>query len=126
MISRLEYMILSASLVASLSGLTQRPAFADDYPTSQRVIYVEDCMRQNPGPHYEMVNKCACALDHISKTTSYDDFVSMTTATNANTMAGERGNAIRDSDALQKMIRQFRDLEEAAKKSCFIGSPEVH
>ncbi len=117
---------LPIPLLAALALLAPRPAAAYDYPTAQRVIYVEDCVRQNPGPYFEMINKCSCALDQIAAILTYDDFVGLQTATNANSMAGERGNAIRDSDALQKDIRRFRDLQETVKKNCFIGTPQVH
>jgi hypothetical protein len=113
--------LLALLLAAAPAGLARAQPQSHDYPTSERVIYVEQCMRENPGPHYEMLSKCSCALDHIAQTTSYDDFVSMQTATNANTVAGERGNAIRDAEGLQKEVRAFRELQDAAKKSCFIG-----
>jgi hypothetical protein len=96
------------------------PAVAHDYPTAERVLYVEDCMRQYPGAHYEMVSKCSCVLDTIAGQVPYDDFVVMTTATKANTIGGERGNVIRDAEPLQQQIRRFRELQAAARKSCFI------
>ncbi len=117
-------MILRPALHLSalaLIALAPTQGFAFDYPTNDRVVYVEQCMAENPGPHYEMVSKCSCALDQIAKSTRYEDFVSMQTSTNANTIAGERGNAIRDAAILQTEIRTFRTLQEAAKKSCFIG-----
>jgi hypothetical protein len=96
-------------------------ALAHDYPTSDRVIYVQACMRDHPGPHYEMVNKCSCVIDTIARDLPYDDFVSMSTATNANSIGGERGSYIRDVDALQQQIRKFRTLQTQAKKSCMIN-----
>ena len=106
---------------ASLAVLAATPASAFEYPTSERVNYVEQCMQENPGPHYEMVSKCSCALDFMAQTTPYDDFVSMETATNASTIGGEKGNAIRDAEDLQKEVRTFRTLQATAKKNCFIG-----
>lgn len=98
------------------------PARAQDYPTSDRVVWVEQCMREHPGPHYEMLNKCSCALDKLAGELPYDDFVGMSTASNANSIGGERGNAIRDAESLQEQIRRFRQLQSAAKKSCFIAT----
>jgi hypothetical protein len=115
-------LLLSASMVAaSTAAAAPAPAKGFDYPTVERVNFVEQCMQENPGPHYEMVAKCSCVLDHIAQTVRYDDFVSMETSTNATSIAGERGNAIRDSENLQKEIRTLRDLQAQAKKSCFIG-----
>ena len=98
-------------ITLALSGLlavgATSPARAQDYPTSDRVVWVEQCMRQHPGPHYEMLNKCSCALDKLSGELPYDDFVGMSTASNANSIGGERGNAIRDAESLQEQIRRI-------------------
>jgi hypothetical protein len=77
-------------------------------------------MRNHPGPHYEMVNKCACALDRLATDISFDEYVSLSTAANANSIGGERGSTIRDSEPLQQDIRRFRGLQAKVKKACFI------
>jgi hypothetical protein len=97
-------------------------ATAHDYPTADRVLYVQECMRAHPGPNYEMVNKCSCALDAVAKEVSFDDFVSMNTATNANSIGGERGNTIRDTSVLQMQIKRYRELQARAKSGCFINT----
>lgn len=112
--------LFAASMAAIGTLLATASAAAFDYPTAERVNYVMACMRDNPGPHYEMVNKCSCAIDALARDVSLDDFVAMSTAANANTIGGERGSYIRDSEALQAQIRKFRDLQAVAKKGCFI------
>lgn len=109
-----------------LLALGEAPAaHAQGYPTADRVVWVQECMRQHPGPHFEMINKCACALDQLSSQVPHDDFVAMSTASNANSIGGERGNTIRDTEMLQDQIRRFRQLQATAKKSCFIaGEPQ--
>jgi hypothetical protein len=109
--------LAAAAGSATLPG----PVLAHDYPTQARVVFVEQCMDENPGPFYEMVAKCSCALDRIAESTPYDDFVSMQTSTNASTIAGERGNAIRDAPMLQAEVKAYRELQDKAKKACFIG-----
>ena len=108
-------------LLLSALGLLAGPAQAHDYPTADRVIYVQACMRDHPGPHYEMLNKCSCTIDKIASELPYDDFVSMDTVANATSIGGERGNEIRDTESLQVMLRKFRQLQVAAKKSCLIN-----
>jgi len=110
-------------VLATVAGTALLPvtALAYDYPTAERVQYVEICMRDHPGAHYEMLNKCSCTIDHIAQTLPYDDYVTMSTAANANSIGGERGSYIRDVDALQQQIRKFRALQTQAKKSCFIN-----
>ena len=98
------------------------PAHAFDYPTSERVTYVEACMRENPGHHYEMLNKCSCVIDTIARELPYDDFVTMSTAANAVTIGGERGYYIRDVEPLQVQIRKFRQLQAQARKSCLLDA----
>ena len=96
---------------------------AHDYPTVDRVLYVQECMRNHPGPHYEMVNKCACALDKVATELPFDDYVTMSTAANATTIGGERGSYIRDTESLQVLIRKYRALQTQVKKACFILPP---
>ena len=120
--------LLGAGLLAAclVGAQAEKPAAAKGaaaYPTADRVIYVEDCMKQHQGPHFEMINKCSCVLDTLASQLSYDDFVHMTTATNANSIGGERGGAIRDVEMLQKEIRRFRDMQAAAQKSCLLTQP---
>jgi hypothetical protein len=107
-------------LVALPLALAAANARADNYPTVDRVVYVQACMRDHPGPYYEMVNKCSCTLDAIARELPYDDFVTMSTAANANSIGGERGSYIRDVEALQQQIRRFRQLQAQALKSCFV------
>ena len=97
-----------------------KPA-SNDFPTVDRVLYVQECMRANPGPQFEMVNKCSCALDRIAGEVSFDDYVSMSTITNAVTIGGERGGQLRDNESLKPQIVRLRELQARARKSCFIG-----
>ncbi len=96
------------------------PAAANDFPTLERVLYVQECMRQHPGPAYEMASKCSCALDTIAKEVKYDDFVTMSTVANGLTIAGERGGALRDNESIKPEAKRYRDLQAQAMKSCFI------
>ena len=56
---------------------------ANDFPTVDRVLYVQECMRDNPGPNFEMVNKCSCALDALAREVKFDEYVEMSTITTA-------------------------------------------
>ena len=111
----------TAWAAAACAALLPAPARAHDYPTAERVIYVQACMRDHPGGYYEMVNKCSCVIDRIAQDIPFDDFVTMSTAANANSIGGERGSYIRDVDALQQQIRKFRALQTQAMKSCMIN-----
>ncbi|MFO1220423.1 MAG: hypothetical protein U1E89_18830 [Burkholderiaceae bacterium] len=111
----------SARAAAACVALLPAVVLAHDYPTVDRVLYVQACMRDHPGPHYEMVNKCSCTIDRIAHDVTHDDYVTMSTAANANSIGGERGSYIRDAESLQQQIRKFRALQTQAKKSCLIN-----
>ena len=112
--------LLRPMLCATLV-LLGNAAWANDFPTVERVNYVQECMRTHPGAHFEMVSKCSCALDALAKEVKYADYVEMSTASNANSIGGERGNTIRDTEMLQVKIKRFRELQARVKKGCFIN-----
>lgn len=92
-----------------------------DFPTVDRVLYVQECLRAHPGPQFEMIHKCSCALDRVAAELSYDQYISLSTATNATSIGGERGSYIRESEGLQQEVRRYRALQAKAKKACFIA-----
>ncbi|MGE5117076.1 MAG: hypothetical protein ACM3N6_11370 [Betaproteobacteria bacterium] len=95
----------------------------NDYPTVDRVLYVQACMRAHPNGHfYEMVNKCSCALDRLAEELPYDDYVTLSTMTNALSIGGERGNVIRDNEEAQAQVKRYRSLLAKAQKSCFLDT----
>ena len=109
----------ACALVAALSAFAG-PAAANDFPTLERVLYVQECMRQHPGPAFEMASKCSCALDNIAREVKYDEYVTMSTVANGMTIAGERGGVMRDNESLKPEAKRYRDLQAQAMKSCFI------
>ena len=126
-------LLLARTLVLATALLGAATAFAQDaaakapdphdYPTSERVLYVEACMRDHPGPHYEMLNKCACALDFIRAKVSFDDYDTLITVANAATIGGERGAVFRDTPEMQDKIKAFRKLQSEAQAACMIAPP---
>lgn len=96
-------------------------SWANDFPTIDRVLYVQECVRSHPGPYFEMINKCSCALDALARQVSFDDYMTMNTATNANSIGGERGGYIRDVESMQVQIRRYRELQTKVKQGCFIN-----
>ena len=107
----------AAILISAVPAL----GWSYEYPTVDRVEYVQECMRSHASrPHYEMLYKCSCAVDFIARQLPYDDFVELSTAAKAAPIAGERGAVVRDSAATQQMAKQFRDVHAQAEKSCLI------
>jgi hypothetical protein len=46
--------------------------------------------------------------------------VDLSTVANATTIAGERGGVMRDIKDGRKMIARFREIQDNAKKGCFL------
>ena len=102
-------------------ALLATSASANDFPTVERVLYVQECIRDNPGPHYEMINKCSCALDALAAEVKFDDYSSMITIANSMSIGGERGGAIRDAPSLAPELKRYRELQDKVKRGCFIN-----
>jgi hypothetical protein len=109
---------LCALLMASAA------ACANDFPTVDRVLYVQECMRAHPGPQFEMASKCSCALDALARDVKYDDYVTLSTISKAISIGGERGGAMRDTPSLEPQAKRYRELQAKAEKGCFIN-PEA-
>ncbi len=95
---------------------------ANDFPTVDRVLYVQECIAAHPDAgRFEMTNKCSCALDALAKEIKYAEYVQLSTASKATTIGGERGGYIRDSEKLQADIKRYRALQAKVNKGCFVG-----
>ena len=95
-------------------------ARANDFPTQARVEFVLSCMRESKGSQQESMYKCSCAIDAIAEKVSYSTWVDLSTVANGSTIAGERGGVMRDIKDGRKLIASYRELQESAKKRCFI------
>jgi hypothetical protein len=92
---------------------------AHDFPTSSRVEYVLECMQKHESK-YEYLYKCSCAIDHIAKQMTYDDYVTMSTAQRNQTLAGERGALFRDPPPVKEMASKYKVLQASADKACHV------
>jgi hypothetical protein len=107
---------LLLALFAASSG------YANDFPTRARVEFVLTCMSESKAPRQESMYKCSCAIDAIADKVSYDTWVDLSTVRDGTTIAGERGGVMRDLKDGRKLIASFRELQDNAKKACFIGT----
>src|SRR5438067_8211142 len=94
---------------------------ANDFPTSARVEFVLNCMRDSKASQQESMYKCSCAIDAIAEKVDYNTWVDLSTVANATTIAGERGGVVRDMKDGRKLIASYRELQQDAKKRCFIN-----
>ncbi|MGQ3055589.1 MAG: hypothetical protein ACT6T0_00135 [Nevskia sp.] len=111
-----------AIVLGAVAGLAAATAQAYDYPTVDRVEFVHMCQREYPDkPPHEMLYKCACVIDKFGETTPYDDFVESSTAYYASSIAGERGQVIRNERVAKALADSFREQLGKARKACFIN-----
>lgn len=110
-----------AAAAAALLWLSAGSALANDFPTKERVLYVQECMRENPGPQFEMISKCSCALDALAAEVKFDDYLEMNTIAKAMSIGGERGSEMRDNESLKAPLKRYRELQSKVQKGCFIG-----
>ena len=97
-------------------------ARANDFPTADRVLYVQECMRAHPGPQFEMIHKCSCVLDGLAAELKFDDYVTLSTLDKAMSIGGERGGSIRDAPSFEAQAKRYRELRAKTEASCFIGA----
>ena len=97
-------------------------AHANDFPTRARVEYVLACMRESKAPQQESMYKCSCAIDAIADKVRYSTWVELSTVADGISIAGERGGIMRDLKDGRKLIASYRELQEDAKKRCFISN----
>jgi hypothetical protein len=113
-------LLVAPAALACAAAWAQPKSPANDFPTHARAEFVLGCMRENPSIGQEAVYKCSCAIDVIATKVNYDTWVDLSTIANATTIAGERGGAMRDLKDGRKMIARFREIQDNAKKSCFL------
>ena len=97
-------------------------AQANDFPTRARVEFVLGCMKDSKASEEESMYKCSCAIDAIAEKIRYSTWVDLSTVANGITIAGERGGVMRDMKDGRKIVASYRELQENAKKRCFIRS----
>lgn len=89
----------------------------NDYPTSARVEYVQECIARNGGNLSDLY-KCSCAIDQLAQHLTYDDFVEASTFARYATLPGEGGGEFRDPQRAKERAKLYRSLEAEAYRSC--------
>ena len=94
-------------------------AQANDFPTTDRVEYVMECMMNHQGKQ-EYLYKCSCTIDRIAQAVGYDEYVEISTALRHQTLSGERGAEFRDPKDVKAMANKYKALQDDARKACFM------
>lgn len=107
------------TLLLVLATVLPAAAGANDFPTTDRVEYVMECMKNNQGKH-EYLYKCSCAIDRIAMSLRYEDYVEVSTALRYQTLAGPRGAEFRDPEPVKEMARKYKAIVAEADQACMI------
>ena len=99
------------------AGAPKASAPRNDFPTSARVEYVQECIAKNGGNLSDLY-KCSCAIDRMADHFTYDDFVEAQTFAHYSTLGGEGGGIFRDPDHAKESAKRFRSVEADAYRSC--------
>jgi hypothetical protein len=116
-----RYPLAVARVVLSALCWCALPAHSDplpnDYPTSARVEFVQDCMGRH-GARLEDLYKCSCVIDRLAVKLTYDEYVEAATFAHYSTLPGEGGGIFRDPDTAKQKAKLYRTLEADAYKAC--------
>ena len=102
---------------------TEAHAQVSDYPTLDRVLFVERCAQEYPDrPRHEILYKCVCVFDQIASTIPYESFDALETSQLASSIKGERGRLMRQS-AVKQQASRYRSALDEARQSCLLPPP---
>lgn len=91
-----------------------------DYPTLERILFVDECVRTQPQRHrQEMLYKCSCVLDKVAEDISFSRYTELITSANAYSIAGERGSAVR-TELVMDHVKEFRSVMTKAGNFCLM------
>lgn len=94
-------------------------AAANDFPTTARVEYVLECMKNHAGK-YEFLYKCSCSIDEIAGQVPFEEYVEISTASRHQSLGGQRGAEFRDPVNVKTMAKKFKTIEDTAADACFL------
>lgn len=118
---------LGLACYCSVIALWSTAAVANDFPTLDRVRFVQECMALENSTKYETLYACSCMLDKMAAEISYDRFIEADSYMRMRNMRGERGGLFRSSDERARNVRKhFLGVKARAEASCFSLQSRSH
>ncbi len=105
--------IFSVALFLSFSAKAEK----NEYPTIDRVLFVNECVREHGGG-LDSLYKCSCVMDYFVKNLTYSEFDNMDASTHGINTTGERSALWRDPKSIKDGIRKLKSVKEKAKLNC--------
>ena len=95
---------------------------ANDFPTLDRALFVQECMALKQSQTYETLYGCSCTLDKIAAEMSYNEFVEADTYVRMRNTRGERGGLFRGAERAQSKRQRLLAVKSQAEAACFAKS----
>jgi hypothetical protein len=106
-------------LMLMLAACSPMVAHANDFPTTDRVEYVLECMAAHPGKQ-EFLYKCSCTIDRIAAEVGYSEYVEISTALRHQGLRGPGGAEFRDPESVRAMADKYKTLQARSRTACDI------
>lgn len=106
--------LLAGAAFAALSPA----AAANDFPTAARAEFVFACMAAN-GQTPEILQKCACAIDRIAESMTYEKYEAAETVMRMHLVPGDRVSLFRNSPWATEVVDELNRAQAAATLRCF-------
>ncbi len=102
-------------------------ALANDFPTVDRALFIQECMALENSHKYETLYACSCKLDKIAAEMSYREFVEADSYQRMSNMRGERGGLFRSGNKQARDIRKhYSQIKTRAEAACFPQQTSPH
>lgn len=101
-------------------------ALANDFPTVDRALFIQECMALENSHKYETLYACACKLDKIAAEMSYKEFVEADSYMRMRNMRGERGGLFRGGKRARTIRKHFSEVKTRAEVACFSQQVRPH
>lgn len=95
----------------------------NDYPTLARVEFVVQCMQKKGAQNYDTLYSCVCSADKLAEKMNYTDYAEAQTFTNLDSLAGDRGNALRDAPQSRQLKKSLQEALGYAQDACTVARP---
>ncbi|OUV03498.1 MAG: hypothetical protein CBC42_03330 [Betaproteobacteria bacterium TMED82] len=103
--------------VFCFSVIKSANAEKDEFPTIDRVLYVNECVREHGGG-LDSLYKCSCVMDYFIDKLTYAEFDNMDASSHGINTTGERSAIWRDPKDVRDGISRLRKIQIAAKLNC--------
>ena len=99
---------------------------ANDFPTVDRALFIQECRSLENSAKYETLYACACTLDKIAAELSYKEYVEADSYWRMRNIRGERGGLFRSGQRAREIRQHFSAVKTRAKAVGFLQQVRPH